>query len=207
MPWALGDRWSLAVGVLNGSAWADWSQRLPVEIIDAPQPLRRFEAHTWVRLTTFERQGRPLVEILPDESDFQPAQPLQANFADQMQLLGYDTAVETDPAALSLTLYWQALTALPRDYTIFVHLLDAEGNLVAQHDNGPWWEVAIPTSTWQPGEKLRDQHRLDLPADLPPGSYQLQIGVYYWETLERLPVLENGTPLNNYVELGRVDLK
>ncbi|RME74288.1 MAG: glycosyl transferase, partial [Chloroflexi bacterium] len=88
----------------------------------------------------------------------------------------------------------------------FVHLLDSEGRLVAQHDAAPWWEAPIPTSTWRPGEQLLDRHPLNLPPDLPPGEYQLRVGVYYWETLERLPVLENGQPSGDSVELGRVTL-
>jgi len=31
--------------------------------------------------------------------------------------------------------------------------------------------------------------------------------VYYWETLERLSVLENGTPVNNFVDLGSVKIE
>ena len=209
MPWALGERWSLAVGVLDGSPWSDWSRRLPVQVVESPTVLRRFEADTWVRLATFTRQGRNLTEIVPSEMELQPAQPIQANLGDQMQLLGYDAPVhiEADQGTLPVTLYWQAMTTIPLDYTIFVHLIGPDGQLVAQHDNSPWWEVTIPTSTWQPGEKLRDKHQLELPPERPSGPYRLQIGVYYWQTLERLPILENGTPVNNYVELGFIEVE
>jgi hypothetical protein len=206
MPWPLGERWSLAVGVLAGENWSDWSQRLPVRIVDASQPARRFEASTWVRLNTFERQGRELVEVVPSELDRQqPAQPVQANFGGQMELVGYD--VEQQDQELRITLYWQALTAMPIDYTVFVHLLTPGDQLVAQHDDGPWWEVPIPTSTWLPGEQVLDRHVLTLPPDLPAGSYKIQVGVYYWQTLERLPVLKDGVPVNNYVELGTVPIQ
>lgn len=210
MPWPLGERWSLAVGVLDGDNWQDWSQRIPIQNIEAEQPARRFEANTWARLNTFERQDRELVEIAPPDEDLQPPHPVNADFgkADlgrQMRLRGYDAAREND--TLTVTLYWEALAPMPVDYTVFVHLLGPDGQLVAQHDHGPWWEVAIPTSTWQPGEKLRDRHALTLPAGLPPGQYRLQAGVYYWETLERLSVLENGTPVNNFVELGPLTLE
>ena len=206
MPWALGERWSLAVGVLSGSNWADWSQRLPVQAAEAADPLRRFEAGTWVRLNSFERQGRQLVEIRPEETDFQPTISMQANLGGQMQLLGYDAPAQIEPgqSPLPVTLHWQALAAIPLDYTVFVHLVGPDGQLVAQHDEGPWWEVSLPTSTWLPGEKVRDRHLLELPADLPPGPYRLQVGVYYWQTLERLPRLENGQPVDNFIELSEV---
>jgi uncharacterized membrane protein len=205
IPWHLGDQWSLAVGVLAGDDWSDWNQRLRVQAVDSPQPLRRFEGNSWIRLATFERQGRKLVEIIPSEQALQPATSLQANFGNQMELRGYD--VSQTGQDLAVTLYWQALAPMPVDYTIFVHLLGPDGQLVAQHDGGPWWEVSIPTSTWQPGEELRDQHALSLPPDLPSGTYRLQVGVYYWQTLERLPVIENSTPVNDYVELGSVNVE
>lgn len=205
MPWALGNRWSLAAGVLTGNNWADWSQRWPVQIIESPQPLRRFEANTWVRLASFERQGRALAEITPPETDLQPPRPAQANFGDQLQLRGFDV---TGPAngALTVTLYWQALRQMSLDYSVFIHVVGANGQTVAQHDAQPWLEVTIPTSSWQPGEKLLDRHALALPPNLPPGEYHVQVGAYYWQTLERLPVLENGQPVNNFVDLGTVTL-
>lgn len=206
MPWALGERWSLAVGVLQGRDWPDWGQRLPVTVVESSRPLRRFEANTWARLASFERSGRRLVEISPAEQDLQPPHPLQANLGDQMALLGYAVApVENNQ--LTVTLYWQALAKMPLDYSVFVHLVDGQGQLVAQHDGQPWQQVPLPTSSWQPGEKLLDSHTLTLPADLPPGPYQLQVGAYYWETLERLPVTENGAAVNNYVELGEINLE
>ncbi|MBN1221137.1 MAG: DUF2079 domain-containing protein [Anaerolineae bacterium] len=205
IPWAVGERWSLGGGVLAGSDWRDWSQRLRVQTIDAPQPLRRFEANTWVRLATFERQGRYWRPIVPSEADLPPTHAREANFGNQMQLRGYDVA-QTGPD-LAVTLYWRALAPMPLDYTIFVHVVGPDGQLVAQHDGSPGEEVSLPTSTWQPGEELRDRHGLTLPPDLPPGTYRLQMGVYYWQTLERLPVLENGAPVDDFVELESINLE
>jgi hypothetical protein len=122
-----------------------------------------------------------------------------------MGLLGYEALPAEQ--TLTVTLYWEALAQMGYDYTVFVHLLDADGNQVAQHDGQPWWEVSIPTTTWQPGEKLRDRHTLALPPDLPPGTYHLWVGAYYWQTLERLPVLENGAPVGNAIDLGDVEIE
>jgi uncharacterized membrane protein len=223
MPWALGDRWSLAVGVLAGNDWLDWSQRLPVTTADrrpvrqaqdepptaenlaSSPPLRRFEANTWVRLATFERQGRKLTEITPTEPTLQPSNSLRVNFDGKMELRGYDA--KREGSNLAVTLYWQALTAMPLDYTIFVHLVGPDGQTVAQHDGQPAWEVPLPTTTWQPGEMLQDKHLLALPPDLPAGEYHLEIGVYFWQTLERLPIVENGAPVKDFVELGSVTIE
>ena len=209
LPWYLGDEWSLGVGVLAGPDWSDWNQRLKVHAIESPGPLRRFEANTWLRLATFEQQGRQLVEITPREPDLQPSNSVQANLGGKMELRGYDVSPQVGQAGkdLEVTLYWRALEPMGQDYTVFVHLVGPDGQLVAQHDGEPWWQVSLPTSTWQPGEDLRDRHLLNLPSNLPPGTYRLQAGVYYWETLERLPVMEADVPVNNFVELGSLPVE
>jgi hypothetical protein len=204
MPWQLGDQWSLAVGVLGGPDWSDWSQRLRIGAVESTTPLRRFEANTWARLATFEQQGREVVEIAPAEPDLQPVNLKQANLGGKMELRGYDVSPTVGEAGgdLELTLHWRAVAPMDRDYTVFVHLVGPDGQLVAQHDGQPWWEVSLPTSTWGPGEELRDRHLLKLPPDTPPGTYSLRVGAYYWETLERLPVIENDVTVGDFVELG-----
>jgi hypothetical protein len=162
-----------------------------------------------VRLGSFEQQGRRLVEITPGDEDMQPSNLVQADLNGKMALRGYDLSPGVGEAGgdLEVTLYWRALAPMDRDYTVFVHLVGPDGQMVAQHDGGPWWEVSLPTSTWGPGEELRDQHRLSLPPDLAPGTYSLQVGAYYWETLERLPLMENDAPVRDYVELGDFEVE
>ncbi|MCB0168119.1 MAG: glycosyltransferase family 39 protein [Anaerolineae bacterium] len=124
-------------------------------------------------------------------------QPLTANFDGWLILHGYD--LSRQPAhpgeALTVALYWQAKQQRPLAYTNFVHLVDAAGNTVAQTDVTPGGG-AFPTNTWVPGEWLTDTVILTLPSDLPFGQYQLLIGWYYWETLERLPLLEDTSGQN-----------
>jgi len=209
LPWPLGPAWSLAVGVLGGANWTDWNQRLRVGEVKADSPLapRRFEANTWVRLATFERQGRQLAMVAAADQDLEPAHPLQANLGNQLELSGYDLSPDEVQAGqpLAVTLYWRALAPMTLDYTVFVHLIGPDGQRAAQHDGEPWWEVGVPTSTWQPGEVVRDRHALNLPAGLAPGTYRLQVGVYYWQTQQRLPVVA-GAAAGDFVELGSVTL-
>lgn len=84
---------------------------------------------------------------------------------------------------LAVTLYWQAQKRLERNYTAFVHLLDSEGQVVAQLDRQPG---GYPTGDWRLGELVVDSYRLHLPSGLTPGIYTVQTGFYYWPTLERL---------------------
>ena len=83
-----------------------------------------------------------------------------------------------------LTLFWQADTIPQTDYTVFVHILNSQGNLVAQADSPPA-AGTYPTSLWDSGEIIKDQRLL--PA-LSPGDYTLSVGLYRPDTFERLPV-------------------
>ncbi len=115
--------------------------------------------------------------------------PATADFDGQIELLGYDTARR--PGKLSVTLHWRALQPPAKDYAVFVHLLDAEDRIVAQHDGQPQ-NGAYPTSVWDTGEVVTDEHVLDLPADLPAGRYRLWVGWYLPGGGDRLPVVGGG---------------
>jgi hypothetical protein len=80
-------------------------------------------------------------------------------------------------AALPVALAWRTAQPIAADYHVFVHLLNAAGERVAQSDGQPavWTR---PTFGWPVGETVEDRHGLSLPADLPPGDYSLIVGLY-----------------------------
>jgi 4-amino-4-deoxy-L-arabinose transferase-like glycosyltransferase len=88
---------------------------------------------------------------------------------------------------LRLTLEWESLSALKQDYKVFVHLLDREGNLVAQRDSMPVGGQR-PTTSWHTGEQISDNYGVMIPVNAAPGLYQLVVGMYSESTGERLPV-------------------
>ena len=114
-------------------------------------------------------------------------------FGQDITLLGY--TIGLPPGAtlspgdiLPLTLFWQTAHPLDIRYKVFLHLLGREGRLFAQRDAEPVGNLA-PTTTWQPGETVVDNHGLLLPADLPPGQYTLRLGLYRIDDpTARLPV-------------------
>jgi hypothetical protein len=114
-------------------------------------------------------------------------QPISATFGTAIQLQGYEIKHEQNDANLTISLYWQALAMLNRDYTVFIHLLDAQGNIVAGSDSQPL-NGQYPTSIWSPHERLIDLHTLTLPTDLPSSRYHLSIGLYHQPSGERLPL-------------------
>jgi hypothetical protein len=101
--------------------------------------------------------------------------------------LGYDLTRAGE--SWSITLYWKSERATPQDYSVFVHLLDANGNPIAQHDSAPQNGNA-PTSWWSPGDLIADPHQVIVPSDLAPGHYSLAIGVYDSASGARLPIFD-----------------
>jgi hypothetical protein len=109
--------------------------------------------------------------------------------APNLTLLGYDMieqAVGSEPG-MKLTLYWQVESPLNIDYATFVHLRQANGEIVAQQDRLPL-EGRYPTSLWDRGEIIADAINLSVPEDLPAGRYELVVGMYDVTTGDRLPV-------------------
>jgi hypothetical protein len=129
-------------------------------------------------------QGRP-----HDMNPPAPVYALEADFGGLARLVGYDLAPPADGIGagdrLPLTLYWQALAASERPYTIFVHLLDESGELLGSGDGEPAGG-RHPTTGWLAGEYLGDSHEMVVRPDAPPGAYRLAVGLYDPATGERL---------------------
>ncbi len=118
----------------------------------------------------FLRVGLPLAP--------EPSVRLDAPFGSAVTLQGFDLEGAPRPGVtLRLRMHWQVEAGLEADYTVFLHLLDAEGGIAQQWDGPPvggWY----PTSFWDPGETVLDEHALPLRAGLAPGTYRLIGGLY-----------------------------
>jgi hypothetical protein len=119
------------------------------------------------------------------------ALPICARLGKVAELTGYEWMPAPDqPGVWHLTLYWRALADLPpaESYTVFTHLFDSEGALLAQHDGLPG-EGKRPTTTWLPGEIIADRHELVL-SEHYAGPARLLVGMYDLATMERLPAYD-----------------
>ncbi|MGD8806640.1 MAG: glycosyltransferase family 39 protein, partial [Chloroflexota bacterium] len=128
--------------------------------------------------------------------------PVEANFGKQIRLLGYDLEAEDarPGGRVTVTLYWQALGPIERNYQVFVHLYD--GELWAQHDGAPACAI-WPTTRWEPGQIVADPHIVKLPAEMPDGPMPVLVGLYDLLTEDRLPV--NGDP-DGVLRLAEIDI-
>jgi hypothetical protein len=124
-----------------------------------------------------------------------PPQQLDGStFEHGLELQGYEGSTDT---SLHLKLYWRlnAHERVPADYTVFLHLTDAHGTLVAAPADGPPLGGDWPTSDWVPGQTVVDTRLIPLPPQLPPGRYDLQLGFYDPASGARLAAYRpDGTP-------------
>jgi 4-amino-4-deoxy-L-arabinose transferase-like glycosyltransferase len=109
-------------------------------------------------------------------------------FGDQLRLVGYElgqTQVQAG-SPLPLTLYWQAINRPAADYSIFVHLLDENGTILAQHDSYPA-AGSLPTTEWPAAATIPDRHTVDIPSiALKSPQLTVEVGVYDYRTGQRL---------------------
>jgi hypothetical protein len=140
----------------------------------------------------------PLTPVVPASE----AQPI--NFGGQIKLLTgtVEPLYVSAGQPVTATLYWQAARVPDKDYTVFVQMLDAHGQQVANADSMPQAN-RYPTSFWDANEIVPDAHRIDLPPDLPPGEYRIIVGWYDLATGVRLP--REGTPAD-YVQIANLEV-
>ncbi len=131
--------------------------------------------------------GHP--QNLIDTSALTPQHPLSIEFGDppMIALSGYNLIYEND--TLQTTLYWQSLSHTTVDWTIFVQLRDASGQILVQKD-GPLGSGYYPASLWQPNDIVVDQFTLDV-LGISPETANLFVGLYNLQTGERLSLPNN----------------
>jgi hypothetical protein len=112
---------------------------------------------------------------------------------------------------LHLTLTWTAWAPPADSRTVFIHLIDAAGRPVAGHDYTPLGGSA-PTylwfPKWLPGQLYVDPYRLSVPAEVQPGAYWLEVGMYGMTSGRRLHVVDpGGSVASDRVILGPVTVQ
>jgi hypothetical protein len=159
-------RYTLSAGLYDPES----GERLPVRSCsECPAADSLPLASVWVAPATQLSEGD-----IPNRLDYR--------LGEEIQLLGYHLTTQ-QPA--SLTLYWRAQAPPPARYTVFVHVLDASGQVVAQFD-GPPVHGLYPSDAWWPGQIIADEHSLALP----DGATTLLIGLYDPASMARLPVTD-----------------
>jgi hypothetical protein len=166
------------------------------------QVTRQLHVEEWGTLFALDRQSDPVIEIafggLPyvrvyrnEIGTLAPTEPeydVEYRLGDHIRLerVKLNTEMVIPSRKLVVKPHWTADGQVERNYKVFCHLLSADRQLLAQWDDVPV-SGSRPTSTWQPGEMIEDRYTIHLDRDAEPGPYELSIGMYDPESMERLP--------------------
>ena len=152
------------------------------------------------------------VELQPrtDAENLGVPNPIRINFDNQIELVGYEMT-DLSPAAgdtVELTLYWRGMRAIGQNYKVFANILDPKTLTKYATSDGMPVNWNAPTSTWKPGEIIKDVHTLKVDPNTPPGIYETEIGWYLQTEDGSFPRLRIVTPdggmADNYLNLSRV---
>jgi uncharacterized membrane protein len=102
-------------------------------------------------------------------------------FGDAIELVDFTIAPD------EVRLIWRALAKPAASYQVFVHVLDARGERIAQRD-GPPVDGLLPTDTWPAGRVVPERRRLAT------DGTKVQVGMYDGHDGKRLPVTQRGVP-------------
>jgi len=111
-----------------------------------------------------------------------PMYPVDARWSD-VALTGYDLNLPAyKPGEIAyLQLWWKAIEQPKTDWTVFTHLIGPprpDGSALWAGSDGRPGQGSAPTTTWQPGDLILDEYQIQLPPDIPPGTYRIEVGLY-----------------------------
>ena len=146
------------------------------------------------------------VKIIPSEWAIPPEPPnqTQIRFAEGVMLNGYDIGVDDENGSdeqVHVRLWWRASGPLAANYVQFLHVINEQGELIAQVDTPPLTENgSYPTSFWGEGETIITQLVLNISAT-ELAEQQLFVGMYHPADLSRLPLVDPNQGLGDAAEL------
>lgn len=180
----------LAAPVLPADA-ATGRARLTLQVLGPDgQPWPTAEGETVFTLADVTVESRPMLRRVP-----RSAQRVEVDFGSAVGLRGYRVEGQARPGGeLRLTYYWLARAQPDQIYAVFNHLIAPDGSRIAQADGWPQ-EGRLLTTHWLPGDIIEDHYTLTIPADAPPGPYQLYVGLYEAASGVRLAAFEGGQRL------------
>jgi hypothetical protein len=141
------------------------------------------------------------VKVPQAEAVIEDTVSLNATLREDIALRGA-SASQLDDGQTQITLTWEALVDRPTlDATVFVHVVNDVGEMVAQQDTRPLY----PTFTWETGEPVQTHYVLGI-GNGNLDELTIRVGMYTFPDLTRLPIVQDGEPVQEaFITVGTVD--
>jgi hypothetical protein len=140
--------------------------------------------------------GAVMVGAPPPQADLSGLTSLGATFDDRIELVGWQARIDPeDDSQLLVDLGWRVADRSVTDYTVFVHLLGNDDQVLTQHDE-PLGGSQNSTSRWVPGETVRTIFALQVAPGSSARDHRLRVGLYEPVSGRQLPLTRstaNGT--------------
>ena len=129
-----------------------------------------------------------LAEAVTKAAPSKLSNPVQVNFDDKVELIGYDLELPQKShvgagESFTLTWYFRSTRKLTSPYRLFVHV-DGEGQRI--HGDHDPVDGKYPVPLWEPSDVIADRQKIDVPASSHAGEYTIYMGFYSGDT--RLPI-------------------
>lgn len=118
---------------------------------------------------------------------------------------GGQVAVTEDGRIQLYAFDWQTEQPVEDSFIVFLHIINEQGELVAQRDGIPQNGLQ-PLTVWPVDQTIRDQFALELPSDLAAGRYQVRLGLYEPTSGLRLRITSNNTDSLDTALIGEFDV-
>lgn len=134
-----------------------------------------------------------------------PQQSLDTRFEDALTLVGADR-LDDQGRTVRWILYWQALRQLDRQYSVALQFRAPDGQIRLTHDQSPSTPY-LQTQNFPPGKTVRGLTEVELPADLAPGRYDVDVLVWDIAAQHNLSVVDpTNQPIGIAARLGQVEV-
>jgi len=172
--------YDVAVGLVNRATGAALTPISPAGLALSPALVSRIKA----------RSPEPALSEVEGPLELLAADRLNVSFGGEIRLLDAEIVPDVLRSGefAEIVLRWQAVGNPSDNYSVFVHVVDSGGGIIAQGDSQPR-DGRYPTRFWDAGEVVTDVHRVQIPESAQSGAYDVAVGLYVLETGRRLPIM------------------
>ncbi len=138
-----------------------------------------------------------------------PTHPLNANFGDKLDVLGWDVlAADAKPVtevtpgrSYTFVIYYRVTAPITGNWDTFIHIDGFQRRFNGDH---PTLDGKYPFNLWRVGDLLADRYAFELEPNFGAGKYQVYFGLY---SGNRRLELRRGEGAENRLEAGTLDVR